>query len=97
MIRALLLAPIRFYRSYITPYTPPSCRFYPTCSAYAQEAIEVHGLYGAWLAFWRILRCNPMVQGGYDPVPGGRMESREELAARLAAEDHEHGPDCAHP
>ena len=62
----LILLPIRFYRSCISPLTPPSCRYTPTCSAYAMEAIKKHGpLKGLYLACKRILRCHP----GYDPVP----------------------------
>ncbi|GHU96564.1 putative membrane protein insertion efficiency factor [Clostridia bacterium] len=65
-----LLAIIRFYRKHISPMFPPSCRFTPTCSAYALEAIETHGaLKGARLALRRILKCHPFHEGGYDPVP----------------------------
>ncbi len=65
-----MLAVIRFYRRQISPSLPPSCRFTPTCSAYALEAIERYGaLKGGWMAFLRILRCNPFHPGGYDPVP----------------------------
>lgn len=65
-----MLAAIRFYRRQISPSLPPSCRFTPTCSAYALEAIERYGaLKGGWLAARRILRCNPFHPGGYDPVP----------------------------
>lgn len=68
--KRLLLAPIRFYQKHISPSKPPCCRFRPTCSAYAVEAIEKHGaLKGLFLALWRILRCNPFCKGGYDPVP----------------------------
>ncbi|MEO6960233.1 MAG: membrane protein insertion efficiency factor YidD [Burkholderiaceae bacterium] len=70
MIRSLFIAPIRFYRYFLSPWFGRSCRFTPTCSAYAIEAIETHGLlYGLWLASWRIMRCNPWCAGGYDPVP----------------------------
>ena len=69
MVRWLLIAPIRFYRYAISPLTPPSCRYEPSCSAYAIEAIEVWGVRGVWLAFKRILRCQPWYPGGYDPVP----------------------------
>jgi putative membrane protein insertion efficiency factor len=69
MLRRLLVLPIHFYRKVISPLTPPSCRYQPTCSAYAIEAIEVWGVYGVWLAIKRILRCHPMVPGGFDPVP----------------------------
>jgi uncharacterized protein len=61
---------ITIYRKVVSPLKPPSCRFYPTCSAYAFEAIEKYGpLKGSWLAIRRILRCNPMNPGGFDPVP----------------------------
>jgi hypothetical protein len=67
--RAALLL-IRFYRKGISPYTPPSCRYIPTCSQYAVEAIEKYGVAkGGWMALKRILRCNPFHRGGYDPVP----------------------------
>ncbi|MGW8264746.1 MAG: membrane protein insertion efficiency factor YidD [Longimicrobiales bacterium] len=70
MFRAVFLAVIRLYRLGISPYTPPSCRFTPTCSAYAQEAIEKHGAgKGAWIALRRLLRCHPFGGKGYDPVP----------------------------
>ncbi|HLU00586.1 MAG TPA: membrane protein insertion efficiency factor YidD [Burkholderiaceae bacterium] len=70
MIRRLLIAPIRFYRYVISPWTGFNCRFTPTCSAYAIEALETHGaLCGSWLAARRILRCHPWCQGGHDPVP----------------------------
>ena len=59
-MKRLMLALIRWYRREISPHTPPSCRFIPTCSAYALEAVEVHGaLKGGALALWRILRCHP--------------------------------------
>ena len=68
-MRPLLLGPIRFYRKYISPMTPPSCRFTPTCSEYAYEAVDKYGiLKGGRLAIWRILRCNPWGGSGYDPV-----------------------------
>ncbi len=69
-MKKLLLAAIRFYRGKISPNTPPSCRYIPTCSAYALEAIERYGAgKGLWLAVRRILRCHPFHRGGYDPVP----------------------------
>jgi len=62
---------IRFYRLAISPYLAPSCRFLPTCSEYALEAITRHGaLRGGWLALRRIGRCHPLARWGYDPVPG---------------------------
>ena len=69
-MKAVLLGMIRFYRKYISPAFPPCCRFTPTCSQYALEAIQVHGAAkGVFLALKRILRCNPLFPGGYDPVP----------------------------
>ena len=69
-MKRVLLALIRFYRKHISPHLPPMCRYYPTCSVYAVEAIESHGaLRGGLLALWRLLRCNPLSSGGYDPVP----------------------------
>ena len=70
-MKRLLLAFISFYRRSISPATPPSCRFTPTCSAYAYEAITKYGaIKGGWLAFKRLLRCNPFYKGNpYDPVP----------------------------
>ncbi|MBR7092511.1 MAG: membrane protein insertion efficiency factor YidD [Clostridia bacterium] len=66
----LLLKLIRLYQKGISAHTPPRCRFTPTCSAYAAEAIQVHGVIkGCALAVWRILRCNPWGGSGYDPVP----------------------------
>lgn len=66
----LLLQPIYLYQRFISPLTPPACRFTPTCSHYAVEAIKKHGpLKGVWLAVKRIARCNPWGGSGYDPVP----------------------------
>lgn len=69
-IGRLLVLPIIFYQKVISPLTPPSCRFTPTCSEYARQAILKHGpIKGLGLAIWRILRCNPWGGSGYDPVP----------------------------
>jgi len=69
MVRALQL-PIHVYRKVISPWKPPTCRFYPTCSAYALEALEKHGpVRGTWLAVRRICKCHPFHPGGVDPVP----------------------------
>ena len=68
--KRIMLGMIRFYRRFISPMFPPCCRFTPTCSAYALEAIQKYGaLKGGYLAVRRILRCNPFHPGGYDPVP----------------------------
>ncbi|QQK76079.1 membrane protein insertion efficiency factor YidD [Salicibibacter cibarius] len=70
MLRKVLIFPIKLYRRYISPYTPPSCRFYPTCSQYAVEAIEKQGAFkGILLAIVRVSKCHPFHRGGYDPVP----------------------------
>jgi putative membrane protein insertion efficiency factor len=66
----ILLLPIKFYRYCISPLLPPACRYTPTCSQYAMEALRKHGLVkGAYLAVRRILRCHPWGLSGYDPVP----------------------------
>ena len=82
-MKRLLLAVIGFYSRAVSPALPPRCRFYPTCSAYAAEAIGVHGaLRGSWLAVRRLVKCAPWHPGGVDPVPpaagtpiGGRASS----------------------
>jgi hypothetical protein len=77
MLRRLLQAPIIFYRTFISPLKPPTCRFAPTCSAYALEAIEVHGpAKGLWLAIKRVAKCHPFHPGGFDPVPPRRAGKR---------------------
>ncbi|MDR2420492.1 MAG: membrane protein insertion efficiency factor YidD [Oscillospiraceae bacterium] len=69
-MKKLLLKAIAFYRRGISPRTPPACRFVPTCSQYAYEAIEMYGaLKGGYLAARRLLKCHPFHKGGYDPVP----------------------------
>lgn len=66
----LLVVPIRFYQRFVSPLTPPACRFTPTCSQYAVEALRRHGpIKGLYLAVRRILRCHPWGGSGYDPVP----------------------------
>lgn len=65
-----LLVPIYLYRWLVSPFLPPACRFHPSCSRYALEALKRHGpIRGSWLAFRRLLRCNPFHPGGVDPVP----------------------------
>lgn len=71
----LLIRLIEFYRKNISPRKIPCCRFTPTCSAYAIEAIQKRGvIVGTALSIWRILRCNPFCKGGYDPVPEKKDE-----------------------
>jgi len=66
----LLLIPIRLYRAVVSPFIPPVCRFHPSCSAYALEALQTHGPFrGSFLAAWRLMRCHPFNPGGLDPVP----------------------------
>jgi len=65
-----MLVLFRFYKRQISPALPPSCRFFPTCSEYAMQAVQKYGaVKGGYLAARRILRCNPFHEGGYDPVP----------------------------
>ncbi|HXZ26106.1 MAG TPA: membrane protein insertion efficiency factor YidD [Nitrospiria bacterium] len=69
-MRALLLTLIRGYRRWVSPALPPSCRFYPSCSAYAIEAVHRHGVIrGGWLTVKRMACCHPYHAGGHDPVP----------------------------
>ena len=76
-MKRILLALIKAYRYALSPLLGPRCRFYPTCSAYAAEAVETHGaLRGAWLSVKRISKCHPWHPGGVDPVPPARS-SRE--------------------
>lgn len=70
MLKRTVQLPIRFYRKFISPLKPPTCRFAPTCSQYALEAIEMHGAAkGTYLAVRRICKCHPFHPGGFDPVP----------------------------
>lgn len=69
-MKKIFIKLIRLYQRYISPLTPPTCRFHPTCSNYAIEAISEHGVIkGTWLAIKRILKCHPFHPGGFDPVP----------------------------
>jgi hypothetical protein len=71
IVRRSILLLLRFYRSFISPMLPPACRYEPSCSQYAIEAVELHGtLRGLWLAARRLARCHPFTRGGFDPVPG---------------------------
>ncbi|MBQ1815852.1 MAG: membrane protein insertion efficiency factor YidD [Ruminococcus sp.] len=68
-MKTALIGVIRFYRRFISPAKAPCCRFYPTCSQYAIDAISKHGaVKGTGMAIWRVLRCNPFGKSGYDPV-----------------------------
>jgi putative membrane protein insertion efficiency factor len=70
LIRRLAALPVRLYRLLLAPLLPTCCRFYPTCSEYALEAVMTHGALRGWLlAVYRLLRCSPASRGGFDPVP----------------------------
>ena len=70
LLKRILIALIKFYQKYISPYKGTKCPYVPSCSQYGLEAIEKYGVIkGGFLAAWRILRCNPFSKGGYDPVP----------------------------
>jgi putative membrane protein insertion efficiency factor len=74
----VLLAPIRAYQRFISPALPRRCKYYPTCSAYAVDAVREFGLLrGVVLAVWRLLRCNPFSHGGYDPVEAQTVFRRD--------------------
>ena len=79
-LRTVLILPILVYQRCISPLLPSSCRFQPTCSEYAKEAVSRLGiLRGGLLAVWRLLRCNPLFKGGFDPVP---QPSADQMAGR---------------
>ena len=87
MLKKLFILPIRFYQKFISPNKPPCCRFHPTCSQYAIEAIMEWGvIVGLILALWRILRCNPYGGYGEDPVPVNKLKRRF-LAKRKAKKE----------
>lgn len=74
----VLSLPVRLYRATFSPLVGMNCRYHPTCSAYALEALEKHGaVKGSWLAFRRIMRCHPLGGSGYDPVPEKPAEKKE--------------------
>lgn len=82
LLIAAILAPIRLYRSLISPLLGPRCRYYPTCSAYAEQAVrELGPIRGTILAVWRVLRCNPMSSGGIDPLENRRLFRSRDAAA----------------
>jgi len=76
MMSRIVIQLIRFYQRYISPLLGPSCRYYPTCSQYTIESIQIHGIFkGGFLAIRRVLRCHPGYPGGYDPVPKASHKS----------------------
>ncbi len=77
-MRHVLILIVRGYRLLCSPFMASSCRYHPTCSAYAEEALQQHGVWrGAWLSACRIGRCHPFTAGGYDPVPENRPQTEE--------------------
>jgi putative membrane protein insertion efficiency factor len=73
-LRAAFLSPVRLYRRVLSPMLPPRCRYHPSCSAYAVDAVDRYGiLRGGVLAAWRVARCNPWSLGGHDPVEAQRL------------------------
>ncbi len=87
-LERVVLAPLRVYQRFVSPALPRRCKYHPTCSAYAVEAIKAYGiLRGSVLAAWRILRCNPWSHGGYDPVSAQTVFRRPDRAHRVPASD----------
>lgn len=91
MMKKLLVVLIQFYKNYISPSLPACCRFYPTCSSYALQAVSEYGaIRGGFLSVKRILRCHPFCKGGYDPVPGPEaVYRRRKRSAGDACADRE--------
>lgn len=91
MVKSILLGLIKLYQYLISPMLPQACRFHPSCSAYAHEAIALHGIArGSFLGARRILRCHPFNPGGYDPVPGtevGKQRSEDGKNVILKKQD----------
>ena len=86
--RRVLVAPIRLYQRVISPALPRRCKYHPTCSDYAVQAIGSYGiLRGSVLAVWRLLRCNPFSHGGYDPVSEQAVFRRPPRSAHMPASD----------
>jgi putative membrane protein insertion efficiency factor len=78
--RSIVLGALNAYRRWISPLLPPACRFHPTCSVYARDAVALHGVWrGGALALWRLMRCQPFGRGGFDPVPPARSRAAGRL------------------
>jgi len=85
-MKALLVAILRLYKRFVSPLLGNHCRFYPSCSDYAREAIELHGAgRGSWLAVRRLSRCHPFCEGGHDPVPAPIGTAKDDNGSRSSA------------
>ncbi|MFD2704511.1 membrane protein insertion efficiency factor YidD [Salibacterium lacus] len=79
-MKKMLLLFIKGYRTFISPFTPPSCRFFPSCSQYGMEAVQTHGAWkGLWLTVKRISKCHPFHPGGFDPVPPPKNRKEHDI------------------
>lgn len=88
----LMIAIIHLYQLLLSPLLGPCCRFEPSCSHYAVEALRTHGFFrGTWLALRRICKCHPFHPGGFDPVPPKRGHKSDKRSKRLMHEVHNHG------
>jgi putative membrane protein insertion efficiency factor len=86
-VKQLAIAPVRLYQRWISPALPRRCKYEPTCSSYAEQAIREYGiLRGPLLAVWRLLRCNPWSHGGFDPVEDQRLFRSPRVASRPPSE-----------
>ena len=82
VVKIAVLKLLRGYKYVISPWLGPACRYVPTCSDYAMEAVEIHGVFrGSLMAAWRLLRCHPLVKGGYDPVSRPKNSQPHELCS----------------
>jgi uncharacterized protein len=85
-VRAIVLAPIRLYQRFVSPLLPRRCKYLPTCSDYAVQAVRAYGPWrGLVLAGWRLLRCNPWSHGGYDPVSAQTLFKRRDSSSSAAS------------
>lgn len=83
-VKKAILGLFRFYQTFISPLKPPSCRFYPTCSHYAIDAVQEHGsMRGLWLTAKRLIKCGPWHPGGYDPVPKRSLHNEKQHTAHI--------------